>query len=92
MKPSADSQAAARFAKACAEARAHLRRLMEESGFHEHDGWTIAESMRQVRGGTQLVMRPLHLRLTAPDHLECVVTIDEESTAVDSNCAPSSPA
>jgi hypothetical protein len=89
---SSDSQAVARFAKSCAEARVHLRRLMEERGLRERDGWTIAESIRHVGGGTQLVMRPLHLRLTAPDDLECVVTIDEDSTTVDSNCAPSPPA
>ena len=69
MRPSNDSLASARFARACAQAREHLRRLMEENGFHEHDGWKIVESVRQVRGGTQLVMRPLHLHLTAPDDL-----------------------
>ena len=83
-----DSQIAARFAKACAEARAHLRRQMEERGLHERDGWKIVEKVRQFDGSSQLVMRPLHLHKTAPDDLECVVTIDEDASRVDSNCVP----
>lgn len=88
MNSPSDYQVAARFAKACVEARAHLWRQMEERGFYERDGWKIVETVRQIKGGSELVMRPLHLRKIAPDDLECVITIDEESTAVDSNCTP----
>lgn len=88
MTPSDDSQAAARFAQACTEARAHLRRQMEERGLHERDGWKIVEAVRQGARGAELVMRPLHLRHTAPDDLECIIAIDEETTAVDSSCTP----
>ena len=83
-----DALVAARFAQACAEARIYLRRQMEELGLHERDGWKIVETVRQVAGGSQLVMRPLHLRLAAPPDLECVVALDLASTTIDSNCAP----
>ena len=88
MASSHDSTAAQRFAKACAEARAHLRRQMEARGLHESDGWKITETVRQADGGSELVMRPLHLRMTAPDDLECVVHIGEDSSEVDVNCRP----
>jgi hypothetical protein len=88
MSSSNDYQVAARFAKACAEARAHLWREMEARGLYERDGWKIVETVRPAMGGTELVMRPLHLRLTAPADLECVVTIDEDTTTVDSSCEP----
>jgi hypothetical protein len=83
-----DSQAARRFSKACAEARAHLRREMNSRGLYESDGWKITESVRQIKGGSELVMRPLHLHKPAPDDLECVVSIDEDSSAVDMDCTP----
>ena len=83
-----DALIAAQFAKACAEARAHLLRLMEEAGLHARDGWKIVESVRQIRGGSELVMRPLHLHKVAPPELECVVKIDMDASAIDSNCAP----
>jgi hypothetical protein len=79
---------AARFAKACADARRHLWAQMEQHGLREADGWKIAESIRAVQGGSELVMRPLHLRLQAPPWLECVVAIDEDTTAIESNCTP----
>jgi len=88
MASSHDFQAATRFAKACVEARAYLRRHMEARGLYESDGWKIVETVRQADGGSELVMRPLHLRLNAPDDLECVVSIDEDSTAVDVDCTP----
>ena len=88
MTSSHDSHAAQRFAKACAEARAHLRREMMARGLYESDGWKIVESVRQIKGGSELVMRPLHLRKAPPDDLECVVSIDEDSSAVDMDCTP----
>ena len=88
MASTPDTHAARRFAKACAEARAYLRRHMEARGLYESDGWKIVESVRQAHGGSELVMRPLHLRLNAPDDLECVVSIDEDSSEVDVDCTP----
>jgi hypothetical protein len=83
-----DALVAARFAKACVDARAYLWRQMEERGLHARDGWKIVETVRQITGGSELVMRPLHLHLAAPDDLECVVALDMASTTIDSSCPP----
>ena len=84
-----DKVAAARFAKACEEARAHLRKEMEARGLHERDGWKIVETMRHARGGgSELVLRPLHLHELAPPDLECVVAIDEDARSIDMDCTP----
>ena len=74
------------FAARCNEARARLRSHMEERGLHERDGWKIHEFTRQVDGRMELVMRPLHRTLTAPEGLECVVTIDEPSFTASLDC------
>jgi hypothetical protein len=81
-----DAHVAARFAKACAEARAYLLREMEAAGLHASEGWKIVETMRQVVGGSELVMRPLHLHRPSPFDLECVVKIDTDTASIDSNC------
>jgi hypothetical protein len=83
-----DKLAATRFARACEDARAHLRKEMEARGLHERDGWKIVETMRQARGGSELVMRPLHLHKLAPADLECVVAIDEDAASIDVDCSP----
>jgi hypothetical protein len=54
-------------------------------GLRARDGWKVTEVMREARGGTELVLRPLHLRLDAPDGLECVIWICGDSGAVDSS-------
>jgi hypothetical protein len=81
-----DTYIAARFAKACAEARADLLRQMEEAGLRASEGWKIVETLRQVAGGSELVMRPLHLHKPSPPDLECVVKIDLDTAAIDSSC------
>ena len=81
-----DAYVAARFAKACADARAYLLREMEQAGLHASEGWKIVETVRQVVGGSELVMRPLHLHKPSPPDLECVVKIDLDSAAIDSTC------
>lgn len=81
-----DSYIAARFAKACAEARADLLRQMEEAGLHASEGWKIVETLRQVVGGSEIVMRPLHLHRPSPPDLECVVKIDLDTASIDSTC------
>ncbi len=81
-----DTYVAARFAKACADARAYLLRQMEEAGLHASDGGKIVEPVRQVVGGSELVMRPLHLHKPSPPDLECVVKIDLDSASIDSTC------
>jgi hypothetical protein len=81
-----DANLAAEFGVKRREARATLRKHMEERGLHARDGWSIAEVVRQRAGTTELVMRPIHLRLPSPDDLECVVTIDEIGSHIDSEC------
>jgi hypothetical protein len=79
------SSLAQAFSAKCAVARAHLRREMEARGLRQSDGWKIMETVRDCVGGSELVMRPLHMHLQAPDDLECVVRIEEDSS-IDSNC------
>jgi hypothetical protein len=83
-----DRLAATRFARACEDARAHLRKEMEARGLHESDGWKIVEIMRPSRGGSELVLRPLHLHRLAPPDLECVVAIDGDAASIDVDCTP----
>jgi hypothetical protein len=73
------------FSARCAVARAHLRSEMDARSLHQRDGWEIMETVRDCPGGSELVMRPMHLHLEAPDDLECVVRIEEDSS-MDSNC------
>lgn len=81
-----DKEIAAVFTRRVSEARAYLRREMEAHGLREADGWRISESVRQVDGGCELVLRPIHMTQIAPADLECVVHIDEEAAAIDSSC------
>jgi len=64
-------------------ARAHLLREMAARGLTERAGWKVVESVRQVPGGTELVLRPLHLHSEPPDDLECVVKVRERDGAID---------
>ena len=75
------------FAAQLAAAHANLRREMTALGLHEHDGWKIAEVVREsALGGTEIVVRPLHLFLEPPANLECVVTIVESAATIDLEC------
>ena len=67
-------------------ARRYLWAEMEKLGLREKDGWSISEFTREDRGGTQIVMRPMHLRLPAPDGLECVVGIIEHDGGIVGRC------
>jgi hypothetical protein len=74
------------FVARCAETRALLRKHMDERGLFERDGWRISESTRFRDGKSEIVMRPIHLHLPAPDDLECVVTIDEPGSSIGAEC------
>ena len=74
------------FTQKYATARATLRREMDQRGLTQDSGWRIAEFTREVEGRIELVMRPVHSRLAAPEGLECVVSIDEPRASVDSMC------
>ena len=86
MSTDRDSSTSRSFSERCAEARAHLRFEMARRGLHEKDGWTIAQSTRASRGGSEIVLRPIHRQLEAPQDLECVVWVGEEDGSVESSC------
>jgi hypothetical protein len=62
--------------------------MMEARGLHERDGWKITEIMRDTRGGTELVLRPLHLWHQTPPDLECVVWVRNDDGQVETSCTP----
>lgn len=86
MTAKADALLAVEFSVKRLEARATLRKHMDERGLLEKDGWKIAEVLRQREGKTELVMRPIHLRLLPPDDLVCIVAIDDVGSQIDSTC------
>lgn len=57
------------------QARADVAAQMAALGLSEKDGWRIHEETRQVFGGTQWVVRPVHIHHDAPQ-VEAVVIID----------------
>ena len=81
-----DTALAEAFAAKREEARRKLRDHMHALGLHEKDGWRINESIRHREGRTELVLRPIHLRLDTPDGVECVVTIDEPGHSISTDC------
>ena len=82
----------ASFAEKLRRAHAYLREEMNKLGLLEEDGWKIAEILRECRGGSELVLRPLHLKLEAPEGLECVVWFVEEPARVGAECTPAAAA
>jgi hypothetical protein len=64
-------------------ARMLLRQQMDVRGLTEGTGWKINESVRHVVGGTELVLRPIHLRERAPADLEVVIAVSEEDGSTD---------
>ena len=71
-----------------ANAEALLWREMEKRGLRAADGWRIVEFTRDAQGGTEIVLRPLHLYLSSPPGLECVVGLVGEDGKVHSRCGP----
>lgn len=81
------------LSRALTEARARAEESlwaeMDKRGLRRADGWKIIELTREASGGTQIVMKPLHLRLQPPDDLECVVTIGEDAAGIQMRCSGS---
>ena len=73
------------------QAEAHLWREMEQRGLRKADGWRIVEFTRDADGGTEIVLRPLHLYLASPQGLECVVGLAGPHGEVHSRCGPGDP-
>ena len=88
MTKSTDEGLAAEFSARRAEAERFLWEEMRKLGMLREDGWTISESTRDGSGGSELVMRPIHRTKTAPEGLECVVRIVEQTQSIDSECSP----
>lgn len=59
---------------------------MEQLGLRREDGWSILEFTRETAGGTELVLRPLHMRLASPPGLECIVGIVEDTAKIQTEC------
>ena len=76
------------FAERYRAAKALLRREMDQLGLTEAAGWRISETHRDGRRGSEIVLKPIHLRLPAPDDLGCVVWVDETGEEVDAECTP----
>lgn len=60
---------------------------MEERGMTREGGWRIAESTRDTRGGTELVLRPMHVWHESPYDMEHVYFV-KASDAVESSVTP----
>ena len=82
-----DADLAAQFSSKMRHAHEYLRSEMERLHLSEDDGWKIIEVTRERGGGTEMVLRPYHSRLAAPEGLECIVWVSVEPI-VDSECAP----
>lgn len=82
-----DTDLSLQFTEKVEQAHAYLRAEMARLGLLEQDGWKIIQVTREGRGGTEMVLRPFHFRLTPPEGLECIVWVSAEP-AVDSECAP----
>lgn len=83
-----DEQFAEQFARQRAAAESQLWKSMDERGMTREGGWRVAEFTRESRGGTELVLRPLHLWHDSPYDLECVIAMTDAGGKVDSSCAP----
>jgi hypothetical protein len=82
-----DTGIATTFSEKAHAAREHLWKMMQAVGMSAAAGWRIVESVRAVQGGSELVLRPLHMYLMAPDEMECVVWIDGGGTQVEMECS-----
>lgn len=82
-----DVELSVQFTDKVQNAHAYLESEMKRLGLLREDGWTIIQVTREGRGGTEMVLRPFHSKLAAPEGLECVVWVSAEP-AVDSECAP----
>ena len=83
-----DEQFTEQFARHRAAVEVQLWRKMEERGMTREGGWKIAEITRDTRGGTELVLRPLHLWHASPYDLECVVWVNSDDGVIESGCTP----
>ena len=67
MELNEDRVLAAALRARIAAARAALRERMNSSGLTEAGGWTITEELRSVAAGSELVLRPMHMKHDPPE-------------------------
>ena len=68
-------------------AEKYLWAEMAKLGLRREDGWSITEITREDKGGTQIVLRPVHRHLQAPDGLECIVGVVEADGGIHAHCS-----
>lgn len=67
--------------RALRRARDRLLARMADIGLDAERGWRVKEELREVLGGTEWILSPIHLREPSPD-LEERVCIDESGRLV----------
>ena len=77
MDPTRTRTLATALADERARAERYLWQAMAALGLRENEGWSIVEFTREANGGTEIVLRPLHLHLPTPHGVECVVGVVE---------------
>lgn len=83
-----DAMLATILAERLAIAEAHLWAQMESAGMHRRDGWSVMQLTRERDGGSEIVLRPMHMSIPAPPGFECVVWIGEDEDAeIRADCA-----
>ena len=70
------------LARERAGAEKDLWSRMAQLGLLAEDGWSIVEFTREALGGTEFVLRPLHLHLSSPPGVECIVGVVEDTMRI----------
>lgn len=83
-----DEQFAEQLAQQRAAAEARLSTQMEERGMTREGGWRVAEFTRETRGGTEYVLRAVHVWHESPYDLEFVVCLQERDGGAEASVAP----
>ena len=83
-----DEKSTEQFARHRAAAESQLWGRMEERGMTREGGWKIAEFTRDTRGGTELILRPMHLWHDSPYDMDCVIWVHSDEGSVESDCTP----
>lgn len=82
-----DDSLAAALAQRYAKAKTTLLENMKARGLTPELGWRISEITRTIGERTEIVMRPIHATIPAPDGIECIVSIDEDGSTLNDECS-----
>ena len=86
MMTGTETPLAAQLSTVRARAEMVLRAHMEAFGLRTKDGWRLVETTRDIAGGSELVLRPVHSSLLPGARLECVVQIEEATGKIAHVC------